>query len=276
MAGSFRPDPLSPGRRMSVVPTNRTARATEIGSRFGRSLELGNDAQTQVRSVSRSRSPMPPLRRLFTDESTDDSLVDGLQEIIAIATDVTEMNVSSLLSRPAECQAKVADVIALGELWKQHPDWPGKEWYYQLLLAVAALSRVVEWWETEKGFWNWDDEDDIGQFTFIMKPIREAESQFSSPLIAARSHPEEMPESQATYSYPPQLASAAEKDVVLSPRIQDGPGNTNTGSDFARFEAIEDLQLQAERAKSVNIVLELSLDGDTIEWVNPAWQEVLG
>jgi serine/threonine-protein kinase RIM15 len=278
LAGSFRQDPLSPGRRMSIVPTNRTSRASEIGSRFGRALDLGNDAQTQtqIRSVSRSRSPMPPLRRLFTDESTEDSLVNGLQEIIAIATDVTEMTVSTLLSRPAECQAKVADVVSLGELWKEHPDWPGKEWYYQLLLAVASLSRVVEWWETEKGFWNWDDEDDIGQFTFIMKPIREAESQFSSPLISARDHPEERPESQTMHSCPPRLRLAADEDSILSPPLQDGPGTTKTGSDFARFEAIEDLQLQAERAKSVNIVLELSLDGDTIEWVNPAWQEVLG
>ncbi|GHJ86197.1 hypothetical protein NliqN6_2599 [Naganishia liquefaciens] len=271
-AGSFRPDPLSPGRRTSVNPTTRTARAAEIGSRFGRSLELGSDAQSQVRSVSRSRSPMPPLRRLFTDESTDDSLVAGLQEIIAIATDVTEMTVSSLLSRPAECQAKVADVIALGELWKQHPDWPGKEWYYQLLLAVAALSRVVEWWESEKGFWNWDDEDDIGQFTFIMKPIRETESQFSSPTIAPRTHPEEVLHRSSAPPDPP-AGSIAAAEAVLSPP---SPGELKSDQKFARFEAIEDLQLQAEQAKSVNIVLELSLDGDTIEWVNPAWQEVLG
>lgn len=274
LGGSFRPDPLSPGRRTSVVSPNRTARSSEIGSRFGRSLELSNDVQTQVRSVSRSRSPMPPLRRLFTDESTDDSLVDGLQEIIAIATDVTEMSVSSLLSRPAECQAKVGDVIALGELWKQHPDWPGKEWYYQLLLAVAALSRVVEWWESEKGFWNWDDEDDIGQFTFIMKPIRETESQFSSPTIAPRNQPEEVLRRPSVPTNPHLTGTVAATEAVLSPPPP--LDELKPDAEFARFEAIEDLQLQAEQAKSVNIVLELSLDGDTIEWVNPAWLEVLG
>lgn len=279
IAGSTRPDPLSPGRRKSsMVPTNRTTKAAEIGSRFGRALELGGGPQQQSRSVSRSRSPMPPLRRPINDDNPDDSLVDGLQKIIAIATDVLDMTVSSLLSRPAECQGKVGDVITLGELWKEHPDWPGKEWYFQLLLAVAALSRVVGWWETEKGFWNWDDEDDIGQFTFVMKPMRETESQHATPVLHATVHPNEAATTGTLASTATHLDSIENSQIVLPPPMPaDGPETARTVTDFpSRFEAIEDLQLQAERAKSVNIVLELGLNGDTIEWVNPAWQEVLG
>jgi serine/threonine-protein kinase RIM15 len=221
---------------------------------------------------------MPPFRRIFTDESHDDNLVDGLQKIIAIATDVLEMNVSSLLSRPAECRAKVGDVVALGELWNHHPDWPGKEWFYQLLLAVAGLSRVVEWWETEKGFWNWDDEDDIGQFTFIMKPIRENESQQNTPFM----QPKVFHERGSNAGTPSTLAahpgSFVDSEMLLPPAMTvDGLDTARTVMEaHERFESIDDLQLQAERAKSVNIVMELSLDGDTIEWINPAWQEVLG
>lgn len=220
---------------------------------------------------------MLPLRRPITDDNPDDSLVDGLQKIIAIATDVLDMTVSSLLSRPAECQAKVGDVITLGELWKEHPDWPGKEWYFQLLLAVAALSRVVGWWETEKGFWNWDDEDDIGQFTFVMKPMRE-ESQHASPVLHANVPPNDTSTTGTIATTATRFDSIENSQIVLPPPTAvDGPETARPVTDFpSRFEAIEDLQLQAERAKSVNIVLELGLDGDTIEWVNPAWQEVLG
>lgn len=275
---SIRSDPTSPGRRKSVAPGSRTTRAIDINSRFGRALELHVEPDSFSRSTSRSRSPMPPFRRIFTDESHDDNLVDGLQKIIAIATDVLEMNVSSLLSRPAECRAKVGDVVALGELWNHHPDWPGKEWFYQLLLAVAGLSRVVEWWETEKGFWNWDDEDDIGQFTFIMKPIRENESQQNTPFM----QPKVFHERGSNAGTPSTLAahpgSFVDSEMLLPPAMTvDGLDTARTVMEaHERFESIEDLQLQAERAKSVNIVMELSLDGDTIEWINPAWQEVLG
>ncbi|KAJ9107593.1 hypothetical protein QFC21_001052 [Naganishia friedmannii] len=275
---TIRSDPTSPGRRKSVAIGGRTVRAMDINSRFGRALELGAEPDSLSRSTSRSRSPMPPFRRLFTDESHDDSLVDGLQKIIAIATDVLEMNVSSLLSRPAECRAKVGDVVALGELWNQHPDWPGKEWFYQLLLAVAGLSRVVEWWETEKGFWNWDDEDDIGQFTFIMKPIRENDSQQSTPFMQPKVF-HEGGSNAGTPSIPAaRPGSTIDSEMLLPPAMSvDGLDTARTVMEaHKRFESIEDLQLQAERAKSVNIVMELSLDGDTIEWINPAWQEVLG
>ncbi|KAJ9104359.1 hypothetical protein QFC19_004001 [Naganishia cerealis] len=275
---SIRSDLTSPGRRKSVAIGSRPARAMDIGSRFGRALELGAEPDSVSRSNSRSRSPMPPFRRLFTDESQDDSLVDGLQQVIAIATDVLEMNVSSLLSRPAECRAKVGDVVALGELWNHHPDWPGKEWFYQLLLAVAGLSRVVEWWETEKGFWNWDDEDDIGRFTFIMKPIRENDSQHNTPFMQPRVF-HERGSNVGTPSTPAvRSSSVIDSEMMLPPAMSiEGLDTAKTVTEaHNRFDSIEDLQLQAERAKSVNIVMELSLDGDTIEWINPAWQEVLG
>ena len=41
-------------------------------------------------------------------------------------------------------------------------------------------------------------------------------------------------------------------------------------------DTTEDLRTQVEQAKNVNMVLELSLDGEFVEWINPAWREVVG
>jgi serine/threonine-protein kinase RIM15 len=46
-----------------------------------------------------------------------------------------------------------------------------------------------------------------------------------------------------------------------------------------RAEASETLRIQAEQAQSLNIVLELTLDGEggqQFAWINPAWYDVIG
>ena len=34
--------------------------------------------------------------------------------------------------------------LILVKAWDNHPDWHGRNWYVQVLLAVASLSPVVE------------------------------------------------------------------------------------------------------------------------------------
>ena len=83
-----------------------------------------------------------------------------LYEIIGVATDITEMSISQLTAQPKLCSQLVQRVQQIGKAWDEHPDWHGRNWYVQVLLAVASLSRVVEWWEAEKQFWNFDDDDE--------------------------------------------------------------------------------------------------------------------
>jgi serine/threonine-protein kinase RIM15 len=99
----------------------------------------------------------------------------ALYDIIAVATDVTDMSVAQLTSQPKICESLVQRVQNIGKAWDDHPDWHGRNWYVQVLLAVASLSRVVEWWEAEKQFWNFDDNDDEQDepLTFVMKPADE-------------------------------------------------------------------------------------------------------
>jgi len=44
----------------------------------------------------------------------------------------------------------------------------------------------------------------------------------------------------------------------------------------ARVLATERLRSQAEKAENHNVVMELSLDGDYILWINYAWENVVG
>lgn len=80
-----------------------------------------------------------------------------LQSIILISTDVLDIPITKLTSFPGTCLRIVQRVQALGRTWDEHPDWHGRTWYVQLLLAVASLSRVVEWFEAERAFWNFDE-----------------------------------------------------------------------------------------------------------------------
>lgn len=123
-----------------------------------------------------------------------------LQAVIVIATDVIDLPIARLTSEPHACSKIVHRVQALGRAWDEHPDWHGRTWYVQLLLAVASLSRVVEWFEAERQFWNFDeaptsvagresgwdetgDEEGGEMLTFVLKPVsRDTASALNSAI----------------------------------------------------------------------------------------------
>lgn len=115
-------------------------------------------------------SPARRIRPLPTEDAPLDPYIPALQDIVSIAVDVIDTSIHSLTARPGACSEIIAKVQDVGRNWDEHSDWPGRGWYVQLLLAVAGLSRVVEWWEAEKGFWNFEgDDDDAAQDA---EPIR--------------------------------------------------------------------------------------------------------
>lgn len=147
--------------------------ASDITAALNRSLSSrSNDSNPTSRSTSRSHSPLPgseaPYRRasghitparLDTHEATP--LVSTLQAVITIATEILDTSVASLIAKPGSCSEFIHRVQSIGKAWDENA-WPCRGWYVQLLLAVAGLSRVVEWWEAEKGFWKFDDEPESG------------------------------------------------------------------------------------------------------------------
>ena len=267
------------------------------------------------RSTSRSRSPLPPnsnhnsfsdsynsgppphsspsnhrSSRILVDDPID-PIMTVLYDIIGVATDIIEMSITQLTAQPKVCEALVQRVQNIGKAWDEHPDWHGRHWYVQVLLAVASLSRVVEWWEAEKAFWNFDDNDDEQDepLTFVMKPaedsvipppaptptFRQQEGEGSSLSFATDDENKlrlTRPTSQTRKS-----RDEVPKELTMSrPREEAQPSGSNKMMESARVLATERLRLQAETAQNQNIVLELSLDGDHFIWINYAWRVVVG
>ncbi|GBE79636.1 Serine/threonine-protein kinase cek1 [Sparassis crispa] len=255
------------------------------------------------RSTSRSRSPLP--RSSYADSSISnrrssrilvddpvDPIMTTLYDIIAVATDVTDMSLNQLTAQPKICEQLVQRVQNIGKAWDEHPDWHGRNWYVQVLLAIASLSRVVEWWEAEKQFWNFDDNDDEQEepLTFVLKPADEED--VVAPTPSLRPEQESIPyrllseddaklrmsktSSQGRRSrdeVPKDLSTAATHGQPEHPKL---PSKFSDNTESARVLATERLRLQAETAQNQNIVMELSMDGDHLIWVNYAWRNVVG
>lgn len=216
----------------------------------------------------------------------DRVFLSALQELIVLATEMLDMSVNSLISRPSVCREVIQRLQKTGQHWDEHDDWPGRAWYVDILMAVASLARVLDWWEAEKGFWNFD-EDDAGDapLTYILRPAREFSHDENDPSSArtadsAGVSPVTLPApdrslSTATITLPPSLRQSSTAIVTLPSESGDGPLSSPLVPPETS-QAIEDLRTLAEQAKSINIVMELSLQGEDILYVNDAIFEVIG
>lgn len=301
------PEVVSPRKQSSAAATRDWSGQTLANRRLSRTIHIPTRpvrSGASSRSTSRSRSPLPRPHhvdqsnnnrrssRILVDDPVD-PIMTTLYEIIGVAQDVQEMSLNQLTAQPKVCEELVQRVQNIGKAWDEHPDWHGRNWYVQVLLAIASLSRVVEWWEAEKQFWNFDDNDDEQEepLTFVLKPAEEEQSLVSTPPVrtdmeggALRLTQEEESRLRMsrTSSQGRRWRDEAPKDLSLTPARQGSehaprslsklPDNTES----ARVLATERLRLQAEIAQNQNIVLELSMDGDHFLWVNYAWRNVVG
>lgn len=250
------------------------------------------------RSTSRSRSPLPPTSshtsfseyaaaynrrasKILVDDPVD-PIMAALYEIIAVASDVAEMSVAQLMAQPKLCEGIVQRVQNIGKTWDDHPDWHGRNWYVQVLLAVASLSRVVEWWEAEKQFWNFDDHNDEldEPLMFVTKPpdedllsSKDAELELDGFSLDDKTTPPN-PSRQTTVEEHKAITPPVPANAPTPPRLT--PSKVLEATESARVLATERLRLQAETAQNQNIVMELSLDGDHFIWVNHAWRVTVG
>lgn len=203
-----------------------------------------------------------------------------LYALIAVATDVMDMTIAQLTAQPKVCESIVQRVQNIGKTWEEHPDWHGRNWYVQVLLAVASLSRVVEWWEAEKQFWNFDDNDEQDEpLTFVTKPVGDdLEIHSSTEQLDFK-----LDEDKSVLSMKQSSLNRISRDESkTAPSSRDNQESNSQiiaykePSESARVLATERLRLQAETAQNQNIVMELSLDGDHIIWINHAWRLVVG
>ena len=84
----------------------------------------------------------------------DDAHMAPLQRMAAIAVRVHGLDATDLAADPHVCQGFIGELQDLGPVWEEHPEWPGRAWHIELLLCIAGLSRVLEWWNEEHRFWS--------------------------------------------------------------------------------------------------------------------------
>lgn len=208
------------------------------------------------------------------DECIEDDrqFLSALQDLIVLATDVLDSSVNTLSSKPGTCAELVQKLQRVGSNWDDHDSWPGRVWYVDILMAVANLSRVLDWWQAEKGFWNFDEEDDDEPIMFVMKPGKE-EPRFDREFGAALS--DHRPSPPQTLLQLPEVPNTGVSLEVPSPDTTTMDEGTAKQLPTPKVGS-DDLKFLAEHAKSVNIVMELGLQGEEIQYVNDAILEVIG
>ncbi|GAA5839142.1 hypothetical protein JCM3766R1_002269 [Sporobolomyces carnicolor] len=274
-------------RRTSLVPRHRHLTSVPRDGSSSRSKPGSNSSS---RSNSRSRSPLPPgLRRSSGQRSpapgfllaANSKLAEGafivlLQEIITVATEILDTPINKLTARPGSCAEYIGKVQQIGEAWNDNPELPCRGWYVQLLLAVAGLSRVVEWWEAEKGFWSFDegDNEDAEPIVFISK----GNNSEDSPEIRARtdtlSVPALSPGQSARWS-PLGIDLGAPDDAIDARSTRSRDPTASLAPEDTKGRA-EELKQAVEAITAQTLLMELSLDGQLFQYLSSAWQDLVG
>ncbi|KAF8138465.1 RIM15, signal transduction response regulator [Boletus edulis] len=299
-------DTTSPRRQSNAIPPSIWPSQSLPSRRLSRTVHIPirpvRSGQSS-RSTSRSRSPLPPAAthgsfsdvfpistvnrrssRILVDDPVDPIMTCALRPH-------RQMSAVQLTAQPKVCESLVQRVQYIGKAWDEHPDWHGRNWYVQVLLAVASLSRVVEWWEAEKQFWNFDDNNEDEQDEPLMFVLKPSEEQPPAPTPTTRVHREEgslrisledehrlrmtRVASQGRRSRDEHPKELMRKSTSPDPLAR-SPHKLPEPNESARVLATERLRLQAETAQNQNIIMELSLDGDHFIWVNHAWRVVVG
>ncbi|PLW36391.1 hypothetical protein PCASD_13722 [Puccinia coronata f. sp. avenae] len=243
-------------------PIHGASRSVSISTHPSESVEASS------RSTSRSRSPLPrPIgpasgggggggggggshRRsspradstLFnlpgsssylvpSDEKFHNSpFVAALQEISSIATEILDTPAGLLAAKSHACVDVIHRVQLIGKSWDEHDDWPHRGWYVRVLLAVAGLSRVLEWWDAEKGFWNFEpeDEDDGEEICFFATRVEHSGAAGSAPNLGRAN-------SSIDVIGTPHPSVDGETQGISTPQMSTHVGNEATGAQGAKL-----------------------------------------
>lgn len=275
-------------RRLTSVPRNSDRRPSNPGS----------NTSSRSNSLSRSRSPMPPGLRHASHGSRSPGLASNatfarsdpdlaqsafivlLQEITSVASEILDTTISKLTAKPGVCAEYIAKVQQIGEAWNDNPELPCRGWYVQLLLAVAGLSRVVEWWEAEKGFWTFDDaaEIDSEPILFVSKPNAEEDS----PVVRGRGESVSSVPSTSALGPPapkwsPLGISLGDENDAMEVLAEERTRQESVAAGESEVkQRADDLRQAVEAIRSQTLLMELSLDGQLLQYLSSAWQDLVG
>ncbi|KAI8879335.1 hypothetical protein K501DRAFT_287436, partial [Backusella circina FSU 941] len=195
-----------------------------------------------------------------------------LQDLITLAQNVMDTSLDEILETSGACADAVSRLQEIGSRWDDHPEWPCREWYVRLLLGIAALNRVVEWWGAERGFWNASCGGSTTAASSVPPSDTEQDDMESvSNLSKMDETDDEHMSVDLDYSYhhgPSSIKKDAESVISRDPMVDDEEILENVGS--------LQLQEEAERSQSSTIIAELSLSSTTVQYLSPVWFDVVG
>ncbi|CAO3590517.1 unnamed protein product [Absidia cylindrospora] len=205
-----------------------------------------------------------------------------LQELITMAQHVMDTSLDVILEYPGMCADIVFKIQSVGMQWDVHPEWPCREWYVRLLLSVAALNRVLEWWEAERGFWlqAWTSTTPTSSSSILPTPSSTTTAtsdtedtvlpkQRTSLALNHRPQPQQQPQYQIQQN---QLNDVRRQLASLD--------QSESGTDLSSSHQLgvyqDILQQAADNSQNSTILLELSLGTTTVQYVSPVWADVIG
>lgn len=286
-------------RRLTSVPRDSSSQTSERRPRSAGNGASNASSRSTSRSGSRvphgrhhvsgSRSPgLVSLGGLPQSSATDlaqSALIVLLQEIIMVATEVLDTPISKLTSRSGLCAEFIQRVQQIGEAWTENAELPCRGWYVQLLLAVAGLSRVVEWWEAEKGFWSFEEaaDGDGEPILFVAKPTVDdspevrgrGESVSSVPSTAAM-------QGASAPKWSPLGIDLGDRDRVevlsdaAEPRTREPTQTMQQPGAEDTLQRADDLRQAVETIRQQTLLVELSLDGQLFQYLSSAWRDLVG
>ncbi|KAI8391144.1 uncharacterized protein BYT42DRAFT_183352 [Radiomyces spectabilis] len=247
--------------------------------------------KTEIDNINakKTKDPTFAVTPIAEDSYLPTPFVLALQDLICLSQKVLDTEVELFLENAGACAELVSLIQAVGMQWNCHPDWPCKEWYVRLLLSVAALNRVLEWWEAERNFWtatlasastpsataHSTHEPDNTDIESVSGISRNDESEYSSSLGRYR----RISETGSACSYSGSVDTLSFPHDLATPFQISTSTSTATREDDSRIRDINghmQLQAEAERGQSRTIVMELSLSDQTVQYVSPIWRDLIG
>jgi hypothetical protein len=140
----------------------------------------------------------------------------------------------------------------------------------RLLLGVAALNRVIEWWQAERSFWATTTTSSSTPTTVtpLFKPLGNNINTILPPLLLNQ-QPEAVDSEQ-------HFDDISRTTTNRAPRTRDNSVMSTFMQNEDEDNTICQLQEEAEIGQSSTIVMELSLTTPTVQYLSPVWHDVIG
>ncbi|KAH9274980.1 hypothetical protein BASA83_002692 [Batrachochytrium salamandrivorans] len=86
------------------------------------------------------------------DTSSDTPLILAIQDLIGIAENILELDVTSLM-QPGTCRTIMGHIQELQYRWRLNPDWPFSDVVVRFLIIFASVARLLEHLEEDTRMW---------------------------------------------------------------------------------------------------------------------------